>query len=154
MDSPHPPRYIRDPLQPGCCDRSCYPSPRCFSCPSCCCCRCSRCCRCPCRCRCRLCWICWTCCCCPCCCLRWTCCSCSRCCCCYHRHCHKKKETSGCAIQSDLLPVQCSNSFCSEGSFSLSFSGLATLIPSTLIRGKPGKLYLDMRNFNQSLSLV
>merc|ERR1712058_149814 len=115
-DSPHPPRYIRDPLQPGCCDCSRHPSPRCFSCPSCCCC--SRCCCCPRCCRCRLCWICWTCCCYPRCGLNITskpklpthgs----------YQHHCHTKNETSGCAIQSDLLPVQCSNSFCSEGSFS------------------------------------
>merc|ERR1712198_796060 len=38
-------------------------------------------------------------------------------------------QTTGCATQSDCLPVHCSNCFCSEGSFSLSFSGLATLIP-------------------------
>merc|ERR1712106_1221241 len=60
-----------------------------------------------------------------------------------------RTKTSGCAIQSDCLPVHCSNCFCSEGSFFLSFSGLAALIPPTLIRGKPGKLvYLEMHNFN------
>merc|ERR1712212_829663 len=137
-DSPHPPRHRRDSLQPGCRDCSRYPCPRCLPCPSCCC-----------R---------------PCCC----CCRCSCCCCCclsfknqkYHCRWQQtpplpfKNEISGCAIQSDLLPVQCSNTFCSEGSFFLSFSGLATLIPPTLIRGKPGKLNLDMHNFNQSLTLV
>merc|ERR1712123_36280 len=63
-----------------------------------------------------------------------------------------KIKTPGCATQSDRLPVQCSKCFCSEGSFSPSFSGLATLIPPTSIRGKPGKLvYLEMHNFNQYL---
>merc|ERR1712212_413653 len=147
-DSPHPPRHRRDSLQPGCRDCSRYPCPRCLSCPSCCCRPCCCCPRCPCCC---CCWLCWPRCCCR---------SCS---CClsfknqkYHCRWQQppplpfKNEISGCAIQSDLLPVQCSNTFCSEGSFSLSFSGLATLIPPTLIRGKPGKLNMDMHNFNQS----
>merc|ERR1711892_1049631 len=171
-DPSHPPCHIRDPLQPSCCDRSCYPSPCCFSCSSrlcsccsscrSCCCPCC-CCRCPCCCRCRLCWTCywWTCSC-------WTCscwiCRCSpRSCLCYPVVIYYprwqptpmlslKIKTPGCATQSDRLPVQCSKCFCSEGSFSLSFSGLATLIPPTSIRGKPGKLvYLEMHNFNQYL---
>merc|ERR1712212_610933 len=166
-DSPHPPRHRRDSLQPGCRDCSRYPCPRCLPCPSCCCRPCCCCCRCSCCC---CCWICWPRCCCPCsrlCWICWSCHCCSSCSCClsfknqkYHCRWQQppplpfKNEISGCAIQSDLLPVQCSNTFCSEGSFSLSFSGLATLIPPTLIRGKPGKLNLDMHNFNQSLTLV
>merc|ERR1711872_738873 len=58
-------------------------------------------------------------------------------------------QTTGCATQSDCLPVHCSNCFCSEGSFSLSFSGLATLIPLTSIPGETRKTrYLEMHNFN------
>merc|ERR1711892_583696 len=115
-DPSHPPRHIRDPLQPSCCDRSCYPSSCCFSCSS----RLSSCCS-----SCRYC-------CCPCCCCRcspWSCL-------CYPVVIYQPKwqptpilslkiKTSGCATQSDRLPVQCSKCFCSEGSFSLSFSGLA-----------------------------
>merc|ERR1719431_2194652 len=48
-------------------------------------------------------------------------------------------QTTGCATQSDCLPVHCSNCFCSEGSFSVSFSGLATLIPPTSIPGETRK---------------
>merc|ERR1712106_1211352 len=138
----HPPRHIRDPLQPSCCDRSCYPSPCCFSCSSrlcsccsscrCCCCPCC-CCRCPCCWRCRLCWTCYC----------WICRCSPRSCLCYPVVIYQwqpppmvslKIKTPGCATQSDRLPVQCSKCFCSEGSFSLSFSGLATLIPPTSIR--------------------
>merc|ERR1712106_22885 len=135
---PVPAPYKVHPLQPSCCDRSCYPSPCCFSCSSrlCSCCSSCRCC----------CWI----------------CRCSpRSCLCYPVVIYQwqpppmvslKIKTPGCATQSDRLPVQCSKCFCSEGSFSLSFSGLATLIPPTSIRGKPGKLvYLEMHNFNQYL---
>merc|ERR1711920_641694 len=58
-------------------------------------------------------------------------------------------QTTGCATQSDCLPVHCSNCFCSEGSFSVSFSGLATLIPPTSIPGETRKTrYLEMHNFN------
>merc|ERR1712013_405199 len=79
----HPPRHRRDSLQPGCCDCSRHPSPRCLSCPSCCCC----CPRCPCCCR--LCWLCWSRRCRPCCCrLCWLCWSrhCRPCCCCLSKH--------------------------------------------------------------------
>merc|ERR1711892_316831 len=51
-------------------------------------------------------------------------------------------------------PLTCSmfKMFLFRRLISLSFSGLATLIPPTSIRGKPGKLfYLEMHNFNQYL---